>query len=438
MTNLIKASKVRAFFTIIISVLIISTIVYAGSLTPPAAPASTMKTLQEIYDSVAGVSFDSSSITADADGSLIENLKYIADNLFWASSTDDIYTTNSGNVGIGTFTPAEHLEISGTGDQYIQVNSTDGATPGIKLIDTGAGNYDWRARVATDKLYFGYSVNDGSSWYSSLSFSGLQSSPKIRTWSSGADLNIGAGDDLIFQTYGSSWDEKLRILENGYIGIGTSAPSSILHIEASSPDIIAEATGSVADVKYVVKNADAESWAWGIDYSENAALSIAYDAVAVPSLTSDNVFSIDTSGNVGIGDISPDYALDVYGTICQDTDSNDTCDGTVTSDKRLKKNIVPIENALAKVLQLQGVHFEWDRTIYPATYLGAGRQMGMIAQEVEKLFPELVYEDMQGYKMIDYQKITALNIEAIKEQQKEIESLEKRIKEIEEKCFEEK
>ena len=121
------------------------------------------------------------------------------------------------------------------------------------------------------------------------------------------------------------------------------------------------------------------------------------------------------AGYVGIGDRTPDYALDVYGTICQDTNGDDICDGTVTSDRRLKKNIVNIGEALDKVSQLRGVNFEWDKSNSHTEFLGSGRQTGMIAQEVEELFPELVYEDMEGYKMIDYQKIVALNLEAIKE-----------------------
>ncbi len=143
--------------------------------------------------------------------------------------------------------------------------------------------------------------------------------------------------------------------------------------------------------------------------------------IGINSASTDSYFN----GNVGIGgETSPDFALDVYGTICQDTNSDDTCDGTVTSDERLKENVVQIEDALDKIMQLRGVHFEWDKTNSHTEFLGDGRQTGLIAQEVEVLFPELVYEDMQGYKMIDYQKLTALNLEAIKEQQEMIEVLQ--------------
>ncbi len=121
-------------------------------------------------------------------------------------------------------------------------------------------------------------------------------------------------------------------------------------------------------------------------------------------------------GNVGIGDITPDYPLDVYGTICQDTNSDETCDGSVTSDARLKTNIENIPSALEKIRQLRGVYFDWDETIGHTAFLGRGtRQVGVIAQEIESVFPSLVYYDMNGYRMVDYQKLTGPLIEAVKE-----------------------
>jgi hypothetical protein len=137
-----------------------------------------------------------------------------------------------------------------------------------------------------------------------------------------------------------------------------------------------------------------------------------------------NAMTILGSGYVGIGDNTPDYTLDVWGTICQDTDSNDVCDGTVTSDIRLKTNITPISNALGKVQQLNGVYFYWNESVNATEHLGRGnRQVGMIAQEVENVLPELIYQDMNGYKMIDYQKLTGVLIESTKQQQSQIESL---------------
>ncbi|MFH1759734.1 MAG: tail fiber domain-containing protein, partial [bacterium] len=87
------------------------------------------------------------------------------------------------------------------------------------------------------------------------------------------------------------------------------------------------------------------------------------------------------------------------------------------SDESLKTDIKEIDNALERVLSLEGVNFKWLD--------GDGEEeIGVIAQEVEKVAPELVETDpTTGLKSVKYGNITALLIEAIKEQQKEIESL---------------
>ncbi len=108
------------------------------------------------------------------------------------------------------------------------------------------------------------------------------------------------------------------------------------------------------------------------------------------------------NGNVGIGTISPQYKLDVAGTIRGNNVS--------PSDQRLKQNIQPLENSLAKVDQLRGVSFEWKDKAQDA-----GTQIGMIAQEVETVLPELVSTDSEGYKSLAYDKMTAVLLEAVKE-----------------------
>lgn len=97
----------------------------------------------------------------------------------------------------------------------------------------------------------------------------------------------------------------------------------------------------------------------------------------------------------------------------------------VASDERLKKDIVTIPNALEKVLALRGVNFKWkDDGIDNGTF-----QMGMIAQEVEKVVPEVVHttDDEIETKAIEYQYMIGLLVEAIKEQQKEIDDLKTKL-----------
>jgi len=88
-----------------------------------------------------------------------------------------------------------------------------------------------------------------------------------------------------------------------------------------------------------------------------------------------------------------------------------------TSDGRLKMNIVKIESALTKVLSMEGVTYDWRRTEFPERNFLAGKQYGLIAQELEKVIPELVDTDEEGWKSIEYSHIVPVLIEAIKEQQ---------------------
>jgi len=125
-----------------------------------------------------------------------------------------------------------------------------------------------------------------------------------------------------------------------------------------------------------------------------------------------------------------------------------------SSDIRLKKNIKTITNALDGLLSLSGVIYEWkseselkssgfNSTIKGSSQEGMynfpdGYQLGLIAQEVEKVFPEMVNIDHNGLMSIDYTSLTPVMLEAIKEQQKMIDdkdriilSLEERIERIE-------
>ncbi|MBA4322616.1 MAG: hypothetical protein C0408_07350 [Odoribacter sp.] len=113
---------------------------------------------------------------------------------------------------------------------------------------------------------------------------------------------------------------------------------------------------------------------------------------------------------------------------------------TQTSDKNLKKNILPLSGSLKKVLNLQGVTYEWKSETELASAnlrkgvdvkeseqqsfnFPKGVQLGVIAQDVEKILPELVQTDADGLKSVDYIKMIPLLIEAIKDQQKQIEEL---------------
>ena len=93
------------------------------------------------------------------------------------------------------------------------------------------------------------------------------------------------------------------------------------------------------------------------------------------------------------------------------------------SDINKKENIKTLENSLEKVLLMRGVSYRWKENNLPS--------IGLIAQEVEKIIPELVSSDEQGQKTLNYGNMIGVLIESIKEQQKIIVELEKRIGHLE-------
>lgn len=113
-------------------------------------------------------------------------------------------------------------------------------------------------------------------------------------------------------------------------------------------------------------------------------------------------------GSVDIGGTSGSYTLYVNGKI----GSNGINE---TSDKRFKKDIQNLESSLDKVSQLRGVSYYWRHDEFPDKKFEEGRDIGVIAQEVEAIFPELVKTDKQGYKSVEYSHLVPILIEAIKE-----------------------
>ncbi len=117
-----------------------------------------------------------------------------------------------------------------------------------------------------------------------------------------------------------------------------------------------------------------------------------------------------TSGNVGIGTTSPSYTLQVNGSVAGTSAYNNT------SDIRLKKDIAHIPDALNKIKDLRGVTFNWRKNEHPEMNLSDRQELGVIAQEVEKIFPQAVSENKNtGFKSVAYSMLIAPIIEAMKE-----------------------
>lgn len=104
------------------------------------------------------------------------------------------------------------------------------------------------------------------------------------------------------------------------------------------------------------------------------------------------------------------------------------------SDESAKTNIVNLEGSLEKVLSLRGVSFSWNSEVVPNRAKNQSIAIGLIAQEVEKIVPEVVVTEKienKDLKTVEYGNLVALLIEGMKEQQQQIEDLKQRVSELE-------
>ena len=122
---------------------------------------------------------------------------------------------------------------------------------------------------------------------------------------------------------------------------------------------------------------------------------------------------------------SPTYtALYVYG------DAYSSGSFVSGSDERWKKDVTEVKNVLPHLTSLRAVTFDWKRDEFPEMEFEDKRQIGFIAQEVEKYFPELIRLDHNGFKLLDYPRMSVILLEAIKEQQVVIETQQAQIESI--------
>jgi hypothetical protein len=155
-----------------------------------------------------------------------------------------------------------------------------------------------------------------------------------------------------------------------------------------------------------------------------------------------------TNTGIGIGVASPAQTLDISGTLRirslvagTNTAIGRSSTGDITaatSDQRLKKDVTTITGALNSVCQLRGVNFKWDNSFDQEFIISQEEnnknQIGLIAQEVEQVYPELVYlNGIKNYKSVRYAEIVSVLIEAVKELKQENENLKTRITVLENK-----
>jgi hypothetical protein len=93
------------------------------------------------------------------------------------------------------------------------------------------------------------------------------------------------------------------------------------------------------------------------------------------------------------------------------------------SDARLKTHVVPMTNALEKIEHIRGVSYEWNKAAVMVGRWPGQNDIGVLAQEVESVVPEAVTTGLDGYKRVDYSKLTPTLIEAVKELKAEVDAL---------------
>lgn len=377
------------------------------------------------------------------------------------ASTVALSVNTNGNVGIGVGAAYKELEVIGD----IQLDATD-ANIWIKSGATGTNgfinwtfntndtvynkigiDYDTRATTgfhidagypitidATTRTNFAIAGSNKGAWDSTglgigTTSPGAKLDIHTATNSNGLLIREDTDDSITHNFYIDSADNGLAVLyangqsakiqlntagdsyfNGGNVGIGTASPSYKLEVNGTvkidSTLTIAD-TGTSASYIYLLSSATGESELRMGDTDTDAG-SIAYN--------NNGDFM---SFRAGAGErmrLESDGDLHVDGDVIAYS--------TTISDNRLKDNVLTLENSLDKVSKLRGVEYTWN-----ATSRKGQKDIGVIAQEVEKVIPEIVREkemaliDGGTYKTVDYEKLTAVLIEAIKELKAEVEEL---------------
>lgn len=363
--------------------------------------------------------------------------------------SDAVFT--GGNVGIGTAAPTEKLEVNGN----IKVESLKLGN-GARLLPYS--DEDVWLHHTNPYSFMQFVLGTAHSWDNSLSFlytPGVVGA-KLGSLKIGQlhknDLNFTHGT-TVFYTAGI---ERLRINNTGKVGIGTSEPNNLIQVKnllqfhpTNYSVHLGEDAGKVNTGDYNVFTGKAAGYS-NTTGSKN--LFLGYQSGYGNTTGGANVFigykagynetgsnklyianNVDSkplihgdfeNNEVGVGTHAREgYTLNVGGTAI-------SAKWLTNSDVRWKQNIVEITGAVNIVKQMRGVRYDWKVSEFPNNAFEQGTQVGLIAQEVEALVPEIVYTDPDGYKSVAYDKLVSVLLQAIKEQQVVIEQLQLDVQEI--------
>jgi len=301
---------------------------------------------------------------------------------FLRSDGDDGTT---GSLGVGTTSPGAQLHVytSTAATAVIKIGSAS-AEAGINFDEGTTNKFQFRYRPSVDRFDV-YNTTLGSNVMSFKDSGNIG----IGTTSPGHKLDVVGG--------------SIRINDVGqYIYFGTNASVKIGTVSGNSNDLY---LGSADDLN--MESNYIRFWRDGY-----------YGSTEYGRLAFSDDSWLCTGGSshyLGIGTTGPSERLHVSGNILA------TGNIIANSDISLKDNITPIPNALDKVLQIRGVTYNRnDIEDNP-------KHVGVIAQEVEKVLPEVVSQGEDGIKSVAYGNMVSLLIEAIKEQQEQIDMLKEKL-----------
>ena len=214
-------------------------------------------------------------------------------------------------------------------------------------------------------------------------------------------------------------------------GVGTPTLTSANNIILSASNVVQvkdallrvnsfanSATGSltIADGDFYY-NTDEHSF-FGVISGSHTAFGLAATGSGITDIVSDTSPQLGGTLDINSYNISGSGSINIDGSI--------TATGDITayysSDERLKDNVTVIGSALDKIDQIGGYEFDWN-----SDSEHSGHDVGVIAQEIEKVLPEVVATRGNGYKAVRYEKIVALLIQAVKEQQLQIDELKSKL-----------
>jgi len=313
---------------------------------------------------------------------------------FRINQTDKMIIDENGNVGIGTTAPGTLLQIGGgTGSLHVLTpglllkNSTSYERSIMEIHDPTGAN-----RLVIQTL--------ADSFY----IASLDSKPLLLQTSGG---NVGIN---MVPSYKLDVSGDIRAAAGGDFVIGPALSGSDVHLFSDSGEFSVYTNGA----RRFAINTAGDTVIYGDDdwalYGDNG----------YPVL----YWSKSTANHMGMGGgASASYTLLVSGSLAYYGGGN-------ISDARLKKNVTTIDDPLTKIMALRGVYFEWDKTKTDIKDLKSSRNIGLIAQEVKKVVPEVVDGKGKDYMSIEYGALAGLIVEGMKAQQKQIAQQQKQIEDL--------